>query len=65
MEKKLAVGAIIKDGLDIGLKNAVPILVNSLLCILTIWIPYINIGHERGLGNRNFSELPVKYVNLE
>jgi len=49
MEKKLAVGAIIKDGLDIGLKNAVPILVNSLLCILTIWIPYINIGTIIGM----------------
>jgi uncharacterized protein (DUF362 family) len=28
-------------------------------------IPYINIGHARGLGNKNFSELQVKYVNLE
>jgi uncharacterized protein (DUF362 family) len=28
-------------------------------------IPYIMIGHERGLGNRNYAELQVKYVNLE
>lgn len=28
-------------------------------------IPYINIGHERGLGNKNFSELQVKHVSLE
>lgn len=49
MEKKLAVGAIIKDGLDIGLKNAVPILVNTLLWILTIWIPYLNIGTTIGM----------------
>lgn len=28
-------------------------------------IPYIMIGHERGLGNKNYSELQVKYVNLE
>jgi uncharacterized protein (DUF362 family) len=28
-------------------------------------IPYINIGHERGLGNKNYSELQVKYVSLE
>lgn len=28
-------------------------------------IPYINIAHERGLGNKNYSELQVKHVNLE
>lgn len=28
-------------------------------------IPYIMIGHTRGLGNKNYSELQVKYVNLE
>jgi uncharacterized protein (DUF362 family) len=28
-------------------------------------IPYINIGHDRGLGNKNFSEVQVKYVSLE
>jgi uncharacterized protein (DUF362 family) len=28
-------------------------------------IPYVLIGHERGLGNKNYSELQVKYVNLE
>jgi uncharacterized protein (DUF362 family) len=28
-------------------------------------IPYIRIAHERGLGNRNYSELQVKYVSLE
>jgi len=49
MDKKLAMGAIIKDGLDIGLKNAVPILVNVLLFVLTIWIPYINIGTLIGM----------------
>ncbi len=28
-------------------------------------IPYINIAHERGLGNKNYSELQVKHVDLE
>lgn len=28
-------------------------------------IPYIMIGHTRGLVNKNYSELQVKYVNLE
>ncbi len=50
MEKKLAIGGIVKDGLDIGLKNAVPILVNSLLFLLTVWIPYLNIGTIIGMA---------------
>lgn len=50
MDKKLAINAIIKDGLDIGLKNAVPILVNALLFILTVWIPYLNIGTIIGIS---------------
>ncbi len=28
-------------------------------------IPYITIAHQRGLGNRNYSELQVKNVSLE
>jgi uncharacterized protein (DUF362 family) len=28
-------------------------------------IPYITIGYERGLGNRNYAELQVKYVGIE
>ena len=28
-------------------------------------IPYIMIGHERGLGNKNYSEIPVEYINLK
>jgi uncharacterized protein (DUF362 family) len=28
-------------------------------------IPYIKIGHERGLGNMNYSELHVEHKNLE
>ncbi len=50
MEKKLDVVAIIKNGIELGMKNLVPILVNALLWILTIWIPYINIGTTIGLA---------------
>ena len=50
MEKKLEVVAIIKNGIELGMKNLVPILVNALLWVLTIWIPYINIGTTIGLA---------------
>jgi hypothetical protein len=47
--KKLAVVPTIKDGIAIGMKNLVPILVNVLLWALTIWIPYLNVGTTIGL----------------
>ena len=47
--QKLAVGATIKEGISIGTKNIGPILVNVLLWVLTIWIPYINVGTTIGL----------------
>jgi hypothetical protein len=46
---KLAVGATIKEGIGIGTRNIGPILVNVLLWILTIWIPYLNVGTTIGL----------------
>jgi len=46
---KLAVAATIKDGIGIGTRNIGPILVNVLLYIVTIWIPYINVGTTIGL----------------
>jgi hypothetical protein len=46
---KLAVGATIKEGIGIGTRNIGPILVNVLLWILTIWVPYINVGTTIGL----------------
>jgi len=47
--RKLGVGATIKDGISIGIKNIIPILVNGLLWGLTFWIPYLNIGTTIGL----------------
>jgi hypothetical protein len=47
--KKLAVVPTIKDGIAIGTKNLVPILVNVLLWAVTIWIPYLNVGTTIGL----------------
>jgi hypothetical protein len=49
IEKKLAVIPTIKDGVAIGMRNLGPILVNVLLWVLTIWIPYLNVGTTIGL----------------
>jgi hypothetical protein len=49
VEKKLRVFDVIRSGLEIGIKNIGPILVNTLLWLVTIWIPYINIGTTIGM----------------
>jgi len=47
--QKLAVVATIKEGINIGTRNIGPILVNVLLWLVTIWIPYLNVGTTIGL----------------
>ncbi len=44
MDKKLTIEGILKDGVAIGLKNFLSILGAIVLWVLTIWIPYINVG---------------------
>jgi len=48
-QEKLDVVFTIKDAIEIGTKNIVPILVNVVLWALTVWIPYLNIGTTIGL----------------
>ena len=49
METELTFNGIIANAFTIGLKNFFPLLVNFILWILTIWIPYLNIGTTIGL----------------
>lgn len=42
--KKLNVIATIKDGLAIALVNYVSLILTAVLYVLTIWIPYLNVG---------------------
>ncbi len=44
MDKKLTIEGIIKDGIAIGLRNFFSILGVLILWVLTIWIPYVNVG---------------------
>ncbi|HGY57149.1 MAG TPA: hypothetical protein ENK44_15680 [Caldithrix abyssi] len=41
---QLTVGGIIKNAIQIGLQNSVSIMGAVILWLLTIWIPYINVG---------------------
>ena len=42
--KKLDFGETLKDSIEIGVKNAPSVVVAVALWLVTIWIPYINIG---------------------
>ena len=48
--QKLGLTETIKDGFNIGIKNLGPILVNVILWVLTVWIPYLNVGTTIGLA---------------
>jgi hypothetical protein len=45
----LTVGGILTNSFQRGMKNLVPVLVNTVLWILTIWIPYLNVGTTIGI----------------
>jgi len=47
--QKLEIIATIKEGISTGMSNIVSIFVNVLLWVLTIWIPYLNVGTTIGL----------------
>ena len=44
MEKKITIGSILSNGIQLGIKNAASLLGCIILWVLTCWIPYINIG---------------------
>jgi len=44
MEKKITIISILSNGFTIGIQNAASLVGAIILWILTIWIPYINIG---------------------
>ena len=44
MNKKLNIIATIKDGIAIALVNFLSLILTTLLFIVTVWIPYLNVG---------------------
>ena len=47
--EKLDIMQTIKDGVRYGLKNFLPLLLMVILYLVTVWIPYLNIGTTIGL----------------
>ena len=46
--EKLDIVKTIKDGVQYGLKNFFPLLLMVILYVLTVWIPYLNVGTTIG-----------------
>ncbi len=44
MVKTLDIVSVLKEGTALGIKNAASIVIAVVLYILTIWIPYLNVG---------------------
>ena len=42
--KKLNIIATIKDGIAIGMINFLSLVLTAVLYVVTIWIPYLNVG---------------------
>lgn len=40
----ISIGQVITEGINIGFSNFVTIFVGALLTLITIWIPYLNVG---------------------
>ena len=47
----LTVGGALSEGFNIGIKNALSLFLAYILYILTIWIPYLNVGTTIGMVN--------------
>lgn len=43
-QRKISVMGVLSEGISLGMKNAVSLLVATVLWIVTIWIPYLNVG---------------------
>ncbi len=54
--KRLDIGQTLKGAIQIGVKNAMTVLGAAILYVLTVWIPYLNIGTTIAF----FTVLPVK-----
>ncbi len=46
---KINVMDTIKDGFQLALKNVLPLIMLVILYVLTVWIPYLNVGTTVGL----------------
>ena len=42
--KKLDIKEVLTEGVGIGIKNIVSLVLATILYVVTVWIPYLNVG---------------------
>jgi hypothetical protein len=42
--KKLDIQQVLTEGINIGIKNIVSLVLATILYVITVWIPYLNVG---------------------
>lgn len=42
--KKLDIKQVLTEGVNIGIKNIVSLIIVTILYVITVWIPYLNVG---------------------
>ena len=53
MEKKLHIMATIKDGVALALLNYLSLVLTTVLYLVTLWVPYINVGTTIAMAKGN------------
>ena len=61
--KKITVASVLKDGVTLGIKNFPSLLLVAVLYLVTIWIPYINVGTTIALANIPLELSKGKIIN--
>ena len=61
--KKLNIMATIKDGFAIALVNYVSLIITVVLYVLTVWIPYLNVGTTIALSSLPAEMAKGKMIN--
>lgn len=61
--KKITVASVLKDGVTLGIKNFPSLLLVAVLYLVTIWIPYINVGTTIAVANIPLELSKGKIIN--
>ena len=65
---ELTIDGIVKNSVEKGIRNLVPLLVNVVLWILTFWIPYLNVGTTIalfvGITSKMANDQPISLTEI-
>ena len=63
-QRKITVAGVISEGIGLGIKNAISMLGATILWLLTIWIPYLNVGTTIAIFDGKYRKFMGEYFTL-